>query len=166
MRGTSRRAWLIAGCAPGELLAVSLIIGILIATALTYFARTTALTAQVEVLNLGVQAREYWIETWANDGIRPASETPPYIDDDQGKFFSASAVPTFDGTATFVTTGDRRLPVGDEITLRPAFPTGNDSYAIGWVCGHAAAAPGFKVRGVNHTTFASADLIASCRGRI
>lgn len=167
MWGTTRRGWLVTGFAPGETLAVALVMGVLLSLAFRAEGRSIAArTAQVELLFLHPATRIEWIETWANDGMRPAERTRPFADDHGGKYFSASVTPTRDGSIDFISNESVAFSPGRVITVRAALSGGADSFSIAWVCGSAAPPPGFTLLGADRSTLPESERILACRKRL
>jgi type IV pilus assembly protein PilA len=160
MWGAERQSLLFAGFSPGEFLMALLVVAAVITCAVSSVPAAAVHAAQTEVLGVTTEARLYWIEKWANDGVFDA--TPPAVSPFNGKF-SESIDDPGDGTISFVFNDTMPALDGGVITFRPAFPADGAVHAVIWVCGHAAAPNGFEVRGENHTSFAPKDLLARCR---
>jgi type IV pilus assembly protein PilA len=164
MQGEERRSLLMTGMSLGELLLVILLIGVILTEGMSGMQAAMRHIAQVEVFSLVAVDKVHWVETWANDGVQPAEATAPFESSARGKYLSAFAADSGDGTANFILTAETGLE-GETLTFRPAFPEGSQ-HIVTWVCGFAPVPRGFVARGENQTTLAPADLLASCRAPI
>ncbi len=150
------------GASPGEFLVVAALVGILSALTVREALAVLPRVKQAEVLSLATHAKVHWAEVWATDGVR--ADAPPLVDDDEGVYFFPAEGDS-EGTANFIL-GEKFGELGGEIiSIRPAFPAGDSSSAIVWVCGNAPAPRGFTVRGENRTTVPTSMLMAACRVR-
>jgi type IV pilus assembly protein PilA len=162
MRGAERQSLLFAGFSLGELLTAMLLLAAITSSALSYVPAAAVHAAQAEVLGITTDARLYWIERWANDGV--SDTAPPAVSPIDGRYAESIDDVQGDGTLSFIFKGTMPPLEGGVVTFRPAFPADGAGHAVIWVCGHAAAPRGFAVRGENHTSIAPKDLIARCRG--
>jgi hypothetical protein len=164
MQGEERRSLLMTGMSLGELLLVAVLTGVILTEAMSGMQAAIAHIAQIEVFGLVAVDKVHWVETWANDGVQPAGTTAPFQSSASGKYVSAFAAETGDGTANFILTAETSLR-GGMLTFRPAFPEGSQ-HIVTWVCGWAPVPKGFVARGANRTTLLPPDLLSSCRAAI
>ena len=151
------------GFSLGEFLCAFLVVGVLAALFVGTAPAIGARAAQVENFGLTLATREYWVETWANDGIRAPAESPGYFREADGKYGAASDLNVADGAVSFISKAAARSLDGGVVTFRPAFSAADAPFSILWVCGNAPVPQGFTVRGENHTSLADAQLLSRCR---
>lgn len=150
------------GASPGEFLIVAALVGILSALAVREALAALPRVKQTELLSLATHAKVRWAEVWATDGVR--ADVPPFVDDDEGLYL-LPAEGDSEGTANFILGEKFGELEGAIISIRPAFPAGDSSSAIVWVCGNSSAPRGFTLHGENRTTVPTSMLMSACRVR-
>jgi hypothetical protein len=150
------------GMSLGELLLVFLLVGVILSEGLRNVQAAVQHVSQTEIFALSIANKEYWVETWANDGLRPPESVAPFEASKDGEYVASWDDQAVDGTATFALTARMGALVGDQVTLRPAFSAATN-FSVLWVCGFAPVPRGFVARGANRTTLEPAQLVSTCR---
>jgi hypothetical protein len=179
--GALEESLLVSGMSIGEGLAVVLILGILLAFALTRYRAALTHTTVSEVLDLSSAARIAWVEQWAVEGRLPVHdgalsapaprETLHTLsglrnasDGDLSRYVHALDETAADGQIVFQLRGSSPLARPLIVQFRPAFGPGAVPSTVLWLCGRAAVPAGFVRVGEDRTTLTNAELPSACRG--
>jgi hypothetical protein len=179
--GGQEEALLVSGMSIGEGLAVVLILGILLALALTRYSAALPHTTASEVFDLSSAARIAWVEQWAVEGRLPVHdgalsapsprETLHTLsglrnasDGDLSRYVHALDETAADGQIVFQLRGPTPPTRPLIVQFRPAFGPGAVPATVLWLCGRAAVPAGFLRVGEDLTTLTNAQLPSACRG--